>query len=296
MVSKTALSGHIAMLFFSIVVSVSFVAGSRIANFIDPNVVTFYRFLIAVFFITIIITIQKKWIQSKFVSIWRSAILGGLIAIYFITMFEGLKTASSTSMAVVFTLTPFLAGIFDFFFSRRMMSKKVWSIVFFAAIGALWIIFEGDLAKLQDFNIGYGEKLFFMGCVCHAVYAALIPKFNQGEEAIIQTFGTLSAGLVIVGIFSIHEISSTSWQNLPFFVFLTIIYLAIFATATSFFLIQFSAIRLSSIKVMAYTYAIPIWVVSTEVMILDISTNFVVVIGAAIISVCLMLLLFNKES
>ena len=131
MVSKTALSGHIAMLFFSIVVSVSFVAGSRIANFIDPNVVTFYRFLIAVFFITIIITIQKKWIQSKFVSIWRSAILGGLIAIYFITMFEGLKTASSTSMAVVFTLTPFLAGIFDFFFSRRMMSKKVWSIVFF---------------------------------------------------------------------------------------------------------------------------------------------------------------------
>ena len=60
-------------------------------------------------------------------------------------MFEGLKTASSTSMAVVFTLTPLLAGFFDLIFSNRVMSKKVWITVVVAAIGALWIIFDGNI-------------------------------------------------------------------------------------------------------------------------------------------------------
>mgnify|MGYP002028073594 FL=1 len=296
MPSKSVLSGHISMLSFSILVSVSFVAGSRIANYVEPNAVTFSRFLIALIFISIVLTIQKKWLHSKSLSFWKSAILGSLIAIYFITMFEGLKTASSTSMAVVFTLTPVLAGFFDLFFSGRRMSGKVWTIVLVAAIGALWIIFDGDLGNVRNFNIGYGEKLFFIGCVCHAIYAALIPRFNQGEPAIVQTFGTLSAGVIIVGFFSFNEIRAVPWSDLPFFVFLVIFYLAIFATATSFFLIQYSAVRLSSIKVMAYTYAIPIWVVITEVVFLDISSDHVVLIGAAIISTCLSLLLLNRES
>ena len=127
--SNSSLSGHAAMLAFSILVSVSFVAGLRIANQIDPSVITFVRFVIAAAFIAIIITFQKQWEQSKLLSIWRSAILGTLIAIYFVTMFEGLKTASSTSMSVVFTLTPLLAGFFDFHFSGTRMSRKVWGIV-----------------------------------------------------------------------------------------------------------------------------------------------------------------------
>ena len=134
-----------------------------------------------------------------------------------------------------------------------------------------------------------------MGCICHAIYAALIPKLNQGEPAIIQTFGTLVAGIFIVGFFSIEELSITSWSNIDIFAFLIIIYLAIFATAISFFLIQYSAIRLSSIKVMAYTYAIPIWVVFSEMLILGGSLDSSILIGALIISICLILLLLNKE-
>ena len=58
--SKSSLSGHVSMLTFSILVSVSFVAGLRIANQIDPSVITFVRFVIAAVFIAIIITFQKQ--------------------------------------------------------------------------------------------------------------------------------------------------------------------------------------------------------------------------------------------
>ena len=267
--SKSVASGHMAMLLFSLLVSGSFVLGSIIANLISPDLVTFLRFLIAFIAIAILILYQSKFCFLKYLSIGRSLILGALISIYFITMFEGLKTASSTSMAVVFTLTPLLAGFFDLIFSNRVMSKKVWITVVVAAIGALWIIFDGNIQNFINFKVGYGEKLFFIGCICHALYAALIPKFNNGEPAIIQTFGTLISGIIILGLFSNKEIIYHSWIDFPVIVLLTILYLAIFATAASFFLIQYSAVRLSSIKVMAYTYAVPIWVVLLQIIFLQ---------------------------
>ena len=293
--SKSIASGHIAMLMFSLLVSGSFVLGSIIANLISPDLVTFLRFLIAFIAIAILILYQSKFCFLKYLSIGRSLILGALISIYFITMFEGLKTASSTSMAVVFTLTPLLAGFFDLIFSNRVMSKKVWITVVVAAIGALWIIFDGNIQNFINFKVGYGEKLFFIGCICHALYAALIPKFNNGEPAIVQTFGTLISGIIILGLFSNKEIIYYSWIDFPVIVLLTILYLAIFATAASFFLIQYSAVRLSSIKVMAYTYAVPIWVVLLQIIFLQQLPNTITFVGAFVILVSLLILLFNDE-
>ena len=293
--SKSVASGHMAMLLFSLLVSGSFVLGSIIANLISPDLVTFLRFLIAFIAIAILILYQSKFCFLKYLSIWRSLILGALISIYFITMFEGLKTASSTSMAVVFTLTPLLAGFFDLIFSNRVMSRKVWITVVVAAIGALWIIFDGNIQNFINFKVGYGEKLFFIGCICHALYAALIPKFNNGEPAIIQTFGTLISGIIILGLFSNKEIIYYSWIDFPVIVLLTILYLAIFATAASFFLIQYSAVRLSSIKVMAYTYAVPIWVVLLQIIFLQQLPNTITFVGAFFILVSLLILLFNDE-
>lgn len=293
--SKSVASGHMAMLLFSLLVSGSFVLGSIIANLISPDLVTFLRFLIAFIAIAILILYQSKFCFLKYLSIGRSLILGALISIYFITMFEGLKTASSTSMAVVFTLTPLLAGFFDLIFSNRVMSKKVWITVVVAAIGALWIIFDGNIQNFINFKVGYGEKLFFIGCICHALYAALIPKFNNGEPAIVQTFGTLISGIIILGLFSNKEIIYSSWIDFPVIVLLTILYLAIFATAASFFLIQYSAVRLSSIKVMAYTYAVPIWVVLLQIIFLQQLPNTITFVGAFVILVSLLILLFNDE-
>ena len=293
--SKSVASGHMAMLLFSLLVSGSFVLGSIIANLISPDLVTFLRFLIAFIAIAILILYQSKFCFLKYLSIGRSLILGALISIYFITMFEGLKTASSTSMAVVFTLTPLLAGFFDLIFSNRVMSKKVWITVVVAAIGALWIIFDGNIQNFINFKVGYGEKLFFIGCICHALYAALIPKFNNGEPAIIQTFGTLISGIIILGLFSNKEIIYYSWIDFPVIVLLTILYLAIFATAASFFLIQYSAVRLSSIKVMAYTYAVPIWVVLLQIIFLQQLPNTITFVGAFVILISLLILLFNDE-
>ena len=46
--------------------------------------------------------------------------LGGLFAIYFILMFEGLKTAPPVAAAAVFTLTPVMSAGFGWLLLRQV--------------------------------------------------------------------------------------------------------------------------------------------------------------------------------
>ncbi len=294
-VRPEALSGHVAMLLFSVLVSVSFTVGSLVANQIEPLSITAARFLLATIFVFIFFMASVKTSFSDLKSPVRFIFLGGMISIYFVTMFEGLKTANPISMSAVFTFTPIMAGIFDFFLSRRKLSVKTWVIVLFGGAGALWIIFDGMFVNLIRLKIGYGEMLFFIGCAGHAFYAALIPRLNRGETPLAQSFGTLLAATLILSTVGGKEILATFWVSLSYEIWFAIIYLAIFATAASFFLIQFAAGRLSSLKVMAYTYAVPFWVTTLEVLLGHSSVSTVLFIGGGIIFTSLILLLINKD-
>ena len=294
-ISSRALAGHLAMLTFSLFVSVSFTLGALVANQIEPLAITALRFLLATILIFIFFILSSKVSMSDLKHPKRFLLLGGMISIYFVTMFEGLKTADPISMSVVFTFTPIMAGIFDRFLSKRRLSLGTWAAVSFGGIGALWIIFDGEFSNLLGLKIGFGEALFFVGCAGHAFYAALIPRVNRGETPLAQSFGTLLAATLILTFVGGKDILSTFWLTLSQEVWLTMFYLAIFATAATFFLIQFAATRLSSLKVMAYTYAVPFWVTTLEIFLGHSSVSAVLLIGGSMIFVSLILLLINKD-
>jgi len=294
-ISSRALAGHLAMLTFSLLVSVSFTIGALVANQIEPLAITAARFLLATIFIFAFFIVSSTAAISDLKNPIRFLLLGGMISIYFVTMFEGLKTADPISMSAVFTFTPIMAGIFDRFLSNRRLSLTTWASVIFGGIGALWIIFDGKYSNFIGLKIGFGEALFFVGCAGHAFYAALIPRLNRGETPLAQSFGTLLAATLILAFVGGNDILSTVWLTLSQEVWLTIFYLAIFATAATFFLIQFAATRLSSLKVMAYTYAVPFWVTSLEILLGHSTISTVLLTGGSIIFISLVLLLINKD-
>ena len=295
MIKKYILIGHLSMFLFSLLVSISFILGEKVSNEIDPLVISAFRVIIASIFIGILFSIHKKTKINDLKKPLRFLLIGGMISTYFVLMFEGLKTADALSMSIIFTLTPLMSGIFDYLISGRKMSNTLMIVVIIGAVGAIWVIFEGNINNLLLLNIGYGELIFIFGCVCHSLYAALIPKLNRGEIPLSQTFGTLIACSILLGSLSIKKIINLDLIILTPLVTMTIIYLAIFATATSFFLIQFSARRLSSVKVMAYTYAIPFWVAIINGIANRDIPDYDFFIGASLIAFSLIYLLFNSE-
>ncbi len=285
--------GHGAMLLFSLCVSVSYILGAMVANDIEPGAITAARFLIGAIVMGTLLFISKNLKREDFKKPWRFLILGLSIVIYFVLMFEALKTASSFSLAVVFTLTPFIALFFEYFLNKKVTLRALFAISL-GAMGAIWVIFEGNLENLLAFKIGYGELLFFWGCVGHALYAILIPVLNKGENAASQTLGTLSAGFLLLFLIFTNDIVETNWLSLSPLVWITTIYLATIATAFTFFLIQFAAKRISASKVMAYTYAVPFWVALGEIIINSRFPNANIIFGGLIIAFALLVLISDN--
>jgi drug/metabolite transporter (DMT)-like permease len=279
------------MLLFTTLIAGSFSLGGMVANQIDPGALMAARFLFAAILIGGIVVAQGNMKRSKFVSPWRYLLLGGLFAIYFVTMFEGLKTATPVSIAAVFTLTPFMAAIFGWLLLKQVTNLLMAVALAIGAVGAIWVIFRGDLGALVGLDIGRGEWIYFFGCIAHALYIPLVRKLSRGEPQLVMTFGTLMAGFLVLAVWSGLEIVATPWLSLPPFVWFTLFYLAFVASAATLFLLQYASMRLPSAKVMAYTYLVPVWVIVLEGAIGHGWPAPMILVGVGLVATSLLLLL-----
>ena len=140
------------MLLFSALVAGSFSLGHVIANDISPAALTAMRFFLAVFVMGIWVWRSGQMSRDDLRASWRYFLLGGLMGIYFVLMFEGLKTAPAVSTAAVFTLTPVISGVFAFFILGQIVTRRVAAALLMGALGAVWVIFFRLMATCCHFN------------------------------------------------------------------------------------------------------------------------------------------------
>ena len=95
----------------------------------------------------------------------------------------------------------------------------------------------------------------------YALHVPLVRKLNYNEPPLIFTFGIIVAALFISFVFSFGEIMNANFKSSTKYDFFIILYLAIFASAATFLLIKYAALKLPSVKVMAHTYLTPTWVI-----------------------------------
>ncbi|MGV6812765.1 MAG: DMT family transporter [Brevirhabdus sp.] len=288
---REALRGHFAMLLFSALVAGSFSLGGLAANLMAPEALNAVRFLIAGVIIGVAALATTGIPRRALAAPWRYAILGGLFAVYFATMFEGLKTAPPVSTAAVFTLTPALAAVFGWLLLRQITTPRIALALAIGGGGALWVIFRADLDALLAFRIGTGESIYFIGVVAHAIYTPMVRRLNRGEAPVVFSFFTLLAGLVVLTFWGWDELFAIDWAGLPRIVWITILYTAVFASAATFVLLQYATLRLPSSKVMAYTYLTPSWVILWEIALGHGAPPALIMVGIGLTMVALWMLL-----
>ena len=287
----TARAGHLAMLLFSALVAGSFSLGGQVAAEIAPTSLNAVRFVIAAFIMGAVVWANGASVRPALAAPWRYLVLGGLFAIYFVLMFEGLKTAPPVSAAAVFTLTPLMSALFGWLLLRQVMGARIAAALAIGATGAAWVIFRADLSALLAFEVGRGEAIYFVGCIAHALYTPMVRKLNRGEPVLVFSFLTLIACALCISILGAGDLVATDWGALRPLVWITIAYVSIFASAATVFLIQFASMRLPSSKVMAYTYLTPSWVILWEIALGQPVPGGLVLVGVGLTVLALALLL-----
>ncbi|MBY6159839.1 DMT family transporter [Mameliella alba] len=283
------------MLGFAMLVSGSFSLGALAAPHIEPDVLNAVRFLLAAAVLWGWALATGKVTRAVFAAPWRYFVLAGLFAIYFVTMFEGLKTAAPVSMAAVFTLNPALTAVFGYVVVRQVTTPRMALAIAVGMVGALWVIFDADLAALMRFEVGQGEAVYFWGCVAHALYAPMLRKLSRGESGIAFNAGILSAGAIILCVWAGPDLLAMDWAALPAIVWWTILYVALAATGVTFVILRYATLRLPAAKVMAYTYIVPSCVILWELALGRGVPSALVLPGVALTALSLLLLLKDEE-
>jgi drug/metabolite transporter (DMT)-like permease len=184
-----------------------------------------------------------------------------------------------------------MAAGFGWLFLRQRLTGRMAVALAIGGLGALWVIFRADLSALIGLEIGRGEVIYFVGCIAHAAYAPLVRKLNRGEPAVVFTFGMMVAGTVLLALYAWPAVVATDWKALPGIVWVTLVYVAVAASAMTFVLLQYATLRLPAAKVMAYTYLVPSWVALWEFLMHGLVQPGLVLVGVAMTVLALALLL-----
>ena len=206
--------GHVAMLAFSALVAGSFSLGGQIAAEMAPTAFNAVRFGLAVVIMGAVVFARCGIERSALQAPWRYFILGGLFAVYFVLMFEGLKTAPPVSAAAVFTLTPTMSALLGWVLLRQVVSPRIAIGLAIGAFGAAWVIFRADISAVIAFEVGRGEAIYFAGCVAHALYTPLVRVLNRGEPVLVFAFLTLVATTAIIAVWGIGDLVAIDWGAL----------------------------------------------------------------------------------
>ncbi len=237
--------------------STSFTVGKAIADTIDPVILTLVRFGLATLFFFPYVRKKHGLKRPSLASLGRYSLVSFTLTAFFVLMFVSLRYTSAINTGVIFTLVPGISGIYSIILLKERLGRTRLIALFFAMLGAIWVIFHGDPARMLALNLNKGDLIFFGACLLMGFYTPLVKLLYRGEPMPVMTFWILATGCGWLAIaaapripgFDLTTIATSTWAG--------IFYLAIFCTLITFFLSQWSTIRLGPTRVMAYSYLYP---------------------------------------
>ena len=88
-------------------------------------------------------------------------------------------------------MAPFISGLFGYLLLGQRINLRIFIALIIGAIGAIWVIFSGDLNRFLEFRIGRGELLFFIG-MYFGLMLLLDKEFRLLVKQIFQELKKLS--------------------------------------------------------------------------------------------------------
>ncbi len=237
--------------------STSFTVGKAIADNMDPVVLTLIRFCLATLFFYPYV--KKKYALGKptLSSLARYSLVSFALSSFFILMFVALRYTSAINTGVIFTLVPGISGIYSMILLKERLGRNRLVALFLAMLGAIWVIFHGDPAKILALELNKGDLIFLGACLLMAFYTPLVKLLYREEPMPVMTFWILATGCGWLSLAAAPRLLTIHWNSILFSTWAGVLYLAIFCTLVTFFLSQWSTIRLGPTRVMAYSYLYP---------------------------------------
>ena len=245
------------MLLATALIATSFPVGAAITHGLDSVVLTLLRFSLAAALFAPIVAIRYGLPWPGWRGLARYSLISACLVGFFWGMFAALRYTSVLNTATIFTLTPAITAAISAVLIGERLGRTARVALPVGVVGAVWVIFRGDLDAALAMDLGRGDAIFLAACIAFSCYSPLLKLLHRGEPIARVTFWTLVTGAGWLLLLSTGRLGAVDWAGVSVTIYGGIAYLAVFTTLITFFIFQSCIPVIGPTRVMSYTYLNP---------------------------------------
>ncbi|EUB72178.1 protein of unknown function DUF6 transmembrane [Pseudomonas sp. GM41(2012)] len=289
-------AAHIGMLLWALLIAASFSAAAQVSQAIDPILLTGLRLLFcALVFLPLLLFKGDTAMTAR--GLFGHAVLGLLLAVYFGSLFEALRYTSAVNTGTIFTLVPLLTLLFEAVLMPDSHLKQRVLPMLIAAAGAVLLVLKG--AGPGELPSLYAVSVYGVGCLAMALYSPLSQRLKthslKGRGPVGMTFWNMLFGALFLLAFCGFSGGWRSASMLTVSDFWWLIYLAVFATLATFWLLHRAIGVIAPSSVISYIYLSTLFLTLFHWFWLRQSPLSLEIIGALLVGVGMWALLMSSR-
>ena len=255
----TLIDNFTPLLWVSLMAS-SFVVSEQLIPFANSIASTALRFLLAT--ILMLPFIGKMLIeQLSYKVLFHYSVISLFLVLFFIGLFEALKTTTAMRTSVIYTLLPLISVVITYSALKIVTPNKQIAGFVIGTLGAIWVLLVFTQEKLVFSEWRLGDSIFLVACCCLALHVIFIKKWATDVAPRLGAFYIMILGSIMLLPFLLlfGDLDNIAWQQTAFWQ--TLLYLTVFTTIATFYLQQHLLKKVGPNRLLSYTYLIPSLVV-----------------------------------
>ncbi len=182
------------------------------------------------------------------------------LVLFFLGLFEALKTTTATRTSVIYTLLPLLTVVVSYLGLKVRPSVKQLIGFVLGSVGATWVLLALGKNTVSFLTWYGGDSIFILACLSLSLHVVLIKKWLEDQPSVQSAFYILCMGSVIMlpCLWLFGELDALRWEEAKFWQ--AFLYLTVFTTICTFWLQQYLLKNLGPNHLLAVSYVVPLFV------------------------------------
>jgi drug/metabolite transporter (DMT)-like permease len=255
--NRNIAKSHLFISLATLIIAGSFLVSEKLSTVVNPVSLTLLRFLGSAVMLLPVVLFKPEWRRKIPATLPRAMVISLFYALFFICLFESLKTTTSLNTGTLYTLVPFTTAFLSFFIFKETISRIKMIAYLFGVLGTTWVIFDGQLDMLLSFSLNTGDLIFLVGAASMCFYSISMKLLYRDDHMLILVFCILVGGSIWMGLAAVLTGQPLQWHLIKGYSILHMLYLIILSTLITVYLYQKATVELGPSRVMAYVYLSP---------------------------------------
>ncbi len=187
---------------------------------------------------------------------------------YHIFFFKASTYTTATNSSLIAASNPIITCILSVIFLKDKLSSKGIIGIILSFTGVLLTITNGAIANILNINFNKGDILMIIAVLCWASYGVFSKKVMPRYSPMTLTFYSFLFCTLFLIPFVIYEKPLSLINKVPYYSYISILYMSIFASVIGYLVQQISIKQIGPSKTSIFVNLVPISSIVLSSMIL----------------------------